>query len=355
MPSFPQRVLGIPIFKVKRYSVALHLAASYPPPFIKRIVPFPISPFHCAISHTPHAMKWTALTLLSLLDIALAGRWKVVGRPESLRHYNGNGQVTTAVKQAISLAGTALEVLNTELENPHVQIFVRYILGDDANQLRFAKDYFAKVMTYEREESTLPVEALNSDQDALIFIDNSNHEERADGRLWLKAQNLPHLPDNAEMARDCFRLRIDDRDDGGRLIQGLTNRPNAYTPEYYLARAAWMRRQEEAERNGVENNEDPPDSTGQYTAQTNKPNCIDIATWFLDEVVDEGPEGKSFVQFNPQLYVELTNPNFLNDLKGDQGEYKQIDGLAGHLSLPAMILHEVSSNQPDLKAHKENK
>jgi hypothetical protein len=46
-------------------------------------------------------------------------------------HFNSEGEITTAVQQAFTLARTALEVLNTQFEHPAVQSMVHHILGND--------------------------------------------------------------------------------------------------------------------------------------------------------------------------------------------------------------------------------
>lgn len=48
--------------------------------------------------------------------------------------FNANGEVTAAMTQAITFSGTAIEVLNNNLNDPKVQSMVKHILGDGAVQ-----------------------------------------------------------------------------------------------------------------------------------------------------------------------------------------------------------------------------
>ncbi|KAK4446420.1 hypothetical protein QBC34DRAFT_469830 [Podospora aff. communis PSN243] len=283
-------------------------------------------------------MKWSTLTLLSLLDFTLAGKWRIVGHPLTLLKYNGNRQITNAVKQAFLLARTAIEVLDAHRNDPPVQSMLNHILRNDLveqeTDIRRAKEYYAKVLRYDAEESTEPLISFNSDQDLLIYIDKSGYEVRPDNRLWIISQNLPQLTDNAQTAMDCYNLKPEDTPDGS-LPQALTTRPNAYHPEYFRRREQWTK----DKAAGLDVDENPPDSFGMFVAQTDKPNHMDIATWFLDQVID--PKSHAMATFDAAFLEKFDDDEFMWEFT-DKGNILAIDALTADLSLPGMLLHELT-------------
>jgi hypothetical protein len=137
------------------------------------------------------------------------------------------------------------------------------------------------------------------------------------------------------VARDLFAEEPSDED---RLAQALTTRPDEYLPEYHVARNAWLERRARARANNEENDEDPPSSEGMVRHHSDRPNTIDIGTWFLNEVT----AGDALAEIDDNLYHDLRgDPSFLDSLKSGR-EIKDIDALAGELSLTGLILHEVS-------------
>ncbi|KAB5539435.1 hypothetical protein GE09DRAFT_1290537, partial [Coniochaeta sp. 2T2.1] len=90
-------------------------------------------------------MRWNGvIIILSQLGICIAQRWNF---DKGCDRFNKD-QIQGAVIEAITLSGTALDVLNNNFGDEKVQKMVKYILGDDQNlqvKVDKAKELFGDV------------------------------------------------------------------------------------------------------------------------------------------------------------------------------------------------------------------
>ncbi|KAK8023892.1 hypothetical protein PG993_011958 [Apiospora rasikravindrae] len=269
-------------------------------------------------------MNTLAYILLLLPGICLANRWKLDG---SCSQY-GNEAIETAFEQAIELAENALDVLE-HLYGPEqrIQKMVKHILGDDgdlSDKVEMAKNVFRDVSRYEKTPYPFLGPPFWENTDVVIYCDSSNYEEvtSSSGNQVHRNKAIGAIVSQPNWHN--FELCYAPNPEAGSLPMSITTPSDWFDAKGYIdATDLWAR------TGGVG---EPPKKRDFARTRDNKPNTMDMCTWFLAKNKKEDWPG-----IGDELIEKVQEPSFVSGLQGDE---KPIDTLS--TTLGPTFLHEVS-------------
>ncbi|KAH8908290.1 hypothetical protein BR93DRAFT_957311 [Coniochaeta sp. PMI_546] len=275
-------------------------------------------------------MKWNNLIILALLDLCAAKSWKFFGCED----WNKNGELTKALVEAVTLAGTARDVLTNSLNDEKVQSMIKVTLGDTSPvKVDRAKEIFNNLNGFDKQEYT-GTEPLTKDTDLLIFCKKELNYEEKNGRMFNKAQGFPLPNDYREDVNLLFSITEEEYEAGEKTLQAMVFVPDEVKPSYYPIVDEWLR---------TKGPDDilPPEKTKDHLITHNdKPTTMDLTPGYLAFLMKDEDEELHFGSLSDANIAKVQDPGFIKDL-ADAG-MKPIDGLGGSVALPGLFLHELA-------------
>ncbi|KAK7946397.1 uncharacterized protein PG986_010718 [Apiospora aurea] len=236
--------------------------------------------------------------------------------------------IEAAFEQAIDLAENALDVLE-HLYGPEqrIQQMVKHILGDDGdlpNKVEMAKNVFRDVSRYEKTPYPFLGPPFWENTDVVIYCDSSNYEAVTSSSgtqvLRYKAIGAIVSPQNWKNFEVCY----DPNPEAGSLPMSITTPSDWFDLKGFTdASNLW------AQTGGVGEH---PKQGDFVRPRDNKPNTMDMCTWFLTKNKKEG-----WPELGEEIIEKVQDPSFVSGLQGDD---KPIDTIS--TTLGPVILHELT-------------
>ncbi|KAK4113246.1 hypothetical protein N656DRAFT_778772 [Canariomyces notabilis] len=268
-------------------------------------------------------MKLNRFVILSLVDICMAQRWKL---DRGCDHWGAANKekLKVAFREAVTMAGTALDVLNKNPGDQKVQKMVKHIFGDDEKLVKEAKEILGGVKKYDDQPNPYFDAPFWRNTDLIVYCDPSNYEEHPDKSTHkLFNLDLPKGSPHKKQHDVCFAANPQ-RD--GNLVMAITLRSEGVDRKKYNAAI------DEWKKKGSKGT--APDERAYIVSREDIPNTMDLCTWYLRDVFNTNA---GFVTVDDASIAKVQQKSFLDTIpKAERAVDQLVQSLAG------TFLHELT-------------